>query len=231
MQGLARAARTTTYGLPRPTARGLTRPLSATSTWHNQNSRAKPRPTASSQSVPEPESEPVVSSEPPEKIYASLPQTDLSQFSLPPARLRALIDLYHSSSTFVTPETLSDEIDKAFAPVRPTLLNLGKSYKDLLYKRDELDAEPDRVVPSANEEDGRYVRFDIMDDAGWSASKGERDRMVKAALWGVDPMAKIGLETLLEAKAEMDQLGFSEPTSAEPVKETKPKETKTKQKK
>lgn len=64
-----------------------------------------------------------------------------------------------------------------------------------------------------------------MDDAGWSASKGERDRMVKAALWGVDPMAKIGLETLLEAKVEMDQLGFSDESNAGPAKEKETKES------
>lgn len=219
MQGLTRAAL-----IARPT-HVLTRPLSTTSTWRNQHSRSQLKAKANSEPVPEPEPESESTpSEPPKKVYASLPQTDLSQFSLPPAKLRALIDLYHSSSTFITPETLSDEIDKAFAPVRPTFTNHGKSYKDLTSKRDELAAEPDRVVPSANEADGQYVRYDIMDQAGWSASKGERDRMVKAALWGVDPMAKIGLETLLEAKAEMDQLGFSEPASAEPVKGTKPKD-------
>lgn len=222
MQGLAGIAR---IG---HSTRGLTRHFSITSTWRNQNPRSQPRSTASSQPVSEPEEDTI--SEQPSKIYASLPQTDLSQFSLPPARLRALIDLYHASSTFITPETLSDEIDKAFAPVRPTFTNHAKSYRDLVYKRDELDAEPDRVVPSANEADGRFLGFDNVNEAGWSASKGERDRMVKAALWGVDPMAKIGLETLLEAKTEMDQLGFSEPNSAEPVKEMKPTETKTKEK-
>ncbi|CAE6407662.1 unnamed protein product [Rhizoctonia solani] len=139
------------------------------------------------------------------------PNPPLSAYTLPPSKLRALIDLYHSSTSYLTPETLSDAIDDTFAPRRLTFNTSTRyqSYRDLVAQRDEMDAEPDRVVPSANELSG--FGYGTADSLGgelmagaWSASKGERARMVKAALWGVDPMARIGLETLLEAKVELD---------------------------
>ncbi|CAE6426919.1 unnamed protein product [Rhizoctonia solani] len=138
------------------------------------------------------------------------PNPPLSSYALGPEKLRALIDLYHSSTGYITPETLSSAIDKTFAPARRTFNSGGllKSYRDLVAERDELDAEPDRVVPSANELSGRgHGTVDGIAGplaGGWSESKAERARMVKAALWGVDPMAKIGLETLLEAKVELE---------------------------
>ncbi|KAF8741668.1 hypothetical protein RHS02_03846, partial [Rhizoctonia solani] len=138
------------------------------------------------------------------------PNPPLSSYALAPEKLRALIDLYHSSTGYITPETLSSAIDKTFAPARRTFNSGGllKSYRDLVAERDELDAEPDRVVPSANELSGRgHGTVDGIAGplaGGWSESKAERARMVKAALWGVDPMAKIGLETLLEAKVELE---------------------------
>ncbi|CAE6399391.1 unnamed protein product [Rhizoctonia solani] len=139
------------------------------------------------------------------------PNPPLSSYTLTPEKLRALIDLYHSSTNYITPETLSSTIDETFAPLRLTFNTRArfKSYWDLVAEREELDSEPDRVVPSANELGGRgFGTIDSLGGAlaagGWSVSKGERARMVKAALWGVDPMAKIGLETLLEAKVELD---------------------------
>ncbi|KAG9087646.1 hypothetical protein FRC06_002440, partial [Ceratobasidium sp. 370] len=103
---------------------------------------------------------------------------------------------------------LSEEVDKAFAPRRFNhVLVRPDTYQSLIMRRNERAAEPDRVVPTANETGSNFATYDTPTggDEGWSASKGERSRMVKGALWGVDPLGKIGLETLLEAKAEMDQ--------------------------
>lgn len=183
-------------------ARVLSRTLSTTTSCYSSKSHSlKPKPAAE----PEPES-----AQP--KTFAPLPtpSTPSSSYNLSQDKLRALIDLYHSSSDFITPDTLSDEIDKAFAPLRfhgPPVRY--QSYADLISQRDEMAVEPDRVVPSANEV-GAGVWMDGLGSSGWSTSKSERARMVKAALWGVDPLAKIGLETLLEAKAEMDQLDAEE---------------------
>ncbi|KAG8696002.1 hypothetical protein FRC08_007432 [Ceratobasidium sp. 394] len=156
--------------------------------------------------TPDPSDSPTPDSQPP-KIYARFPNPPT--FSLSETKLRALIDLYHSSSSFITPENLSDEIDKAFTPQRSTrALVRPDTYQSLIVGRNERAAEPDRVVPTSNETSSRYATFDIVPGGSyeeWSASKGERARMVKGALWGVDPLGKIGLETLLEAKAEMDQ--------------------------
>ncbi|CAE6457403.1 unnamed protein product [Rhizoctonia solani] len=139
------------------------------------------------------------------------PNPPLSAYTISPPKLRALIDLYHSSSSYITPENLSDRIDATFAPLRnvPNMNIRYQSYRDLVAERDELDAEPDRVVPTANELGGYgYGTTDSLAGnlvaGGWSTSKGERTRMVKAALWGVDSKARIGLETLLEAKVELD---------------------------
>ncbi|KAG8744903.1 hypothetical protein FRC10_009273 [Ceratobasidium sp. 414] len=184
-------------------------------------SRSEPLPRPS----PDPSDSPAPD-EQPEKIYARLP--DPPSFSLSETKLRALIDLYHSSSSFITPENLSDEIDRAFATqlFRHTLVR-PDTYYSLVSRRNERAAEPDRVVPTVNETDGRqFGTFDIDtpsgSDEGWSASKGERSRMVKSALWGVDPFGKIGLETLLEAKAEMDQFRELE---GEEAKKENPEET------
>ncbi|CAE6496665.1 unnamed protein product [Rhizoctonia solani] len=172
-----------------------------------------PKPKLTPVSTPVPTS--TTSLEPPttenEKEQGDTPQIPLSAYTLPAAQLRALIDLYHSSTSYITPETLSSAIDETFAPrrFRFSTSTRYQSYGDLIAQRDERDAEPDRVVPSANELSGRgYGAAEsigqMLSEGGWSESKDERARMVRAALWGVDPLAKIGLETLLEAKVEMD---------------------------
>ncbi|CAE6529237.1 unnamed protein product [Rhizoctonia solani] len=171
-----------------------------------------PKPAPKPPPAPTPKPEPTPS--PTDKrTYTPLPSPDppLTDYTLSPPKLRALIDLYHSSTSYLTPETLSDAIDETFAPLRFTFNTSTRyqSYRDLVAQRDEMDAEPDRMVPSTNELSG--FGYGTADSLGgelmagaWSASKGERARMVKAALWGVDPMARIGLETLLEAKVELD---------------------------
>ncbi|CEL57775.1 hypothetical protein RSOLAG1IB_02519 [Rhizoctonia solani AG-1 IB] len=198
---------------PKPAPKFVSKPTSKSA----PKSAPKPKP----EPEPEPEPEPAQSIA---SFHESLnattrgphiplptPNPPLSSYTLTPDKLRALIDLYHSSTKYITPETLSSAIDQTFAPLRFNF-NTGArftSYRDLVAERDELDAEPDRVVPSANDLGGRgFGTADSIGGAlaagGWSPSKAERARMVKAALWGVDPMAKIGLETLLEAKVELD---------------------------
>ncbi|CAG8709395.1 15924_t:CDS:1, partial [Acaulospora colombiana] len=56
----------------------------------------------------------------------TLPPDDLEKFPLlPRKKLRALVSLYHQSSTFITPETLDRHIEKEFAldPRRPVHLD------------------------------------------------------------------------------------------------------------
>ncbi|QRV91326.1 hypothetical protein RhiJN_19344 [Ceratobasidium sp. AG-Ba] len=173
------------------------------------------RPTSASSPPSSPET---AEDEPPTKTYAKLP-TIPPTLSLSQEKLRHLIALYHSSSSFITPETLSDEIDKAFAPMRANRVGFRPdSYQDLVSLRKERATEPDRVIPTANEMDGTYAVYDRSSSGGWSASQSERGRAVKSALWGVDPMGQIGLETLLEAKAEMDVFRQTEEPQ-EPKKE------------
>ncbi|KAB5593421.1 hypothetical protein CTheo_3159 [Ceratobasidium theobromae] len=166
----------------------------------------------------------------PEKLdtrptYAPLPTPSppLESYALSEPQLRALIDLYHASQEYITPETLSDKIDDAFIPNRPKHLR-SESYLELVGRRNEMAMEPDRVIPNANDTGRGFGSLEGMGGLApasqdvWSSSKSERARMVMAALWGVDPMAKIGLETLLEAKVEMDQISAAEEPEAIPEK-------------
>ncbi|KAH7344939.1 hypothetical protein B0J17DRAFT_21285 [Rhizoctonia solani] len=196
------------------------KPKSQTGTNPAQETKRKaaPAPVLGRKSAPRPKpATPVAASpeipndqETQPSVPLPSPNPPLSAYTLSPSKLRALIDLYHSSSSYITPENLSDTIDATFAPLRhvPNMNIRYQSYRDLVAQRDELDTEPDRVVPTANELGGRgYGTADSIGGAlagGWSTSKGERTRMVKAALWGVDSRARIGLETLLEAKVELD---------------------------
>ncbi|KAI0301816.1 hypothetical protein B0F90DRAFT_250355 [Multifurca ochricompacta] len=56
-------------------------------------------------------------------------QTPLPNFALPPKKLRALVSLYHQSNSFITPENLDEEIDRAFLEV-PAMRTFGNRRVD-----------------------------------------------------------------------------------------------------
>jgi hypothetical protein len=124
-----------------------------------------------------------------------------SHRTLPSAKMRALISLYHQSDTFITPENLSQRIDEAFIPSE-TQTGLGHSfgdgYTDLTNALHNMRQKPKLRV---------WDRENVvvqMDDL-WSSAKGGRESKVIEALYGVDitPSREVlpGLEALEESAA------------------------------
>jgi hypothetical protein len=126
------------------------------------------------------------------------------QRSLPPAKMRALISLYHQSESFITPENLSARIDQAFlgqeslarvASPNATLTDLRR----IIQKRKEnprmgvwgddryLSQRPEQMAP------------------GWSGGFSFREQSVMNALYGVDQGGKPGLEVLEESAERIQQ--------------------------
>ncbi|KAF8897310.1 hypothetical protein BD779DRAFT_1490145 [Infundibulicybe gibba] len=125
-----------------------------------------------------------------------------SHRSLPSAKMRALISLYHQSDTFVTPENLSQRIDEAFLPESPTAtIHTSVTLKDL-----ENALTDRRTAPRVSEWDMESVGRTLLPgdaDIGWSALRAAREMKVIEALYGVDttnPRAVFpGLEVLEES--------------------------------
>ncbi|KAJ7047036.1 hypothetical protein C8F04DRAFT_987430 [Mycena alexandri] len=104
-------------------------------------------------------------------------------------KMRALVDMYHQSETFVTKENLDDRIDKAFTHQQHTLHNerTGLSYRDLDHR---LKARKD--APSVKAWDSGASDFNFQPSTGidmrlWSSSEvALRDSKVIEALYGVE---------------------------------------------
>ncbi|KAJ7172255.1 hypothetical protein C8R46DRAFT_1348714 [Mycena filopes] len=116
-----------------------------------------------------------------------------SSVQLSSDKMRALIDMYHQSETFVTEENLDDKIDEAFTRPRNEALpneRTSLSFKDF---RDRLQAR--QAAPSVKAWDagttewnggssGRGLAFN---DMTWSGSEVPlRDSRVIEALYGVE---------------------------------------------
>jgi hypothetical protein len=125
-------------------------------------------------------------------------------FALPPARLRALISLYHLSSTFITPANLSDRIDRAFTDARN-----ATTLTTTIYSHAELQ---ERVKVKRNENPvgtGKaQYRGVFLDYTGrtWSDKRGVRQRRVANALWGTETDGKPALETVQETSIADENL-------------------------
>jgi hypothetical protein len=120
---------------------------------------------------------------------------------LPPAKLRALISLYHQADTFITPETLSDRINEAFVSdekLTGIARTAGDNLKDIATLLTDIREKPkftewDRTAMPA---------LEVM--STWSSSfDGGREWKVIEALYGVNisPSHKVllGLDTLEES--------------------------------
>lgn len=115
-------------------------------------------------------------------------------FRLPPARVRALIALYHRSSSFITPDQLSSRIDQAFTwtPYKSDVISQHSSYQAL-----QLYLQRSRA---GNKKDAPYYR-DVQlsyEQLTWSDKRGVRQARVKAALWGTQVGGRPALDTVLE---------------------------------
>ena len=153
--------------------------------------------------------------------HVSTVQKNSSAGALPPAKMRALISLYHQADTFITPKNLSQRIDEAFIPsiredsgqaylmftTRPVIKT--KELKELL--------EGQRKAPRATGPD-RELKGGGMSDcrSTWSGQKKKRERKVIEALYGVEAerggQMLPGLEVLLEERSRLEKdLAVDEP--------------------
>lgn len=118
----------------------------------------------------------------------------LDRFSMPTARLRALITLYHDTKTMVTAENLSAQIDAEF------LNNHGKTstFADFYDYRKLSDAVADKQKGKPASLIIRGVTVNVEPSRTWSDQTSEREAQIKGALWGTQIDGKAGLETILE---------------------------------
>ncbi|PVF95543.1 hypothetical protein CPB86DRAFT_710936 [Serendipita vermifera] len=126
-----------------------------------------------------------------EQTEESLPPDNLEKYTLlPRKKLRALVSLYHQSSTFITPETLDQHIEKEFAldPRRPVHLDQVTLKKEVVWK----NLNPEMTT------NGLHSLL----NAGVSSMTMERKsraKRVNQALWGVDEDDNPDLEAVEEA--------------------------------
>ncbi|KAE9399025.1 hypothetical protein BT96DRAFT_976095 [Gymnopus androsaceus JB14] len=127
--------------------------------------------------------------------------------ALSPEKMRALISLYHQSDTFITPENLSERIDKAFtggaresALVTPAQ-QPGVDTLNTFYRQT-------KMAPKFSEWDREKRYFgvpQVNEDGTWSGpTYSKREWKVIEALYGVDASGKFepmpGLEALEEGE-------------------------------
>ncbi|OCH94258.1 hypothetical protein OBBRIDRAFT_747875 [Obba rivulosa] len=120
----------------------------------------------------------------------------LAHSPLPPEKMRALVNLYHQTDSFITPENLSDRIDQAFVfsrDERPMNEIHEKSYHQLDSELNKQRGQP-RIGEAALDHVDRT-------SAIWSESRSSRARQVMEALYGLEKGGNPGLE-MLEDEAE-----------------------------
>lgn len=115
----------------------------------------------------------------------SLPHVQ-SHRSLPSAKMRALISLYHQTETFVTPENLQDRIDQTFASEDPN--DLLQSTSDFISFTDLKDKAMDlREAPKMSQWNPHANTSRRTQVAGkWSHIRRRRELKIIEALYGVD---------------------------------------------
>jgi hypothetical protein len=121
-----------------------------------------------------------------------------TKLNLPPEKLRALISLYHNSETFITEQSLDSAIDHAFVTAHSDMTHNTSEYTML----DLVDGvRRRRQLPKFGSATAE-ARMNFATDSGlWSSSdttKNVRDTRTSAALLGVDPSGRPGLEVVLE---------------------------------
>jgi hypothetical protein len=130
-------------------------------------------------------------------------QEGTHSFALPPARLRALIVLYHRSSSFITPANLSSRIDNAFTETLSrtnTATTYQSSYKGLdarVRRNREAEGTPPLLY--------KGIALNGFENTTWSGSQGERKAIINAALWGIQIGGRPSLETVQETSASNEK--------------------------
>lgn len=113
--------------------------------------------------------------------------------SLPPKKMRALVELFHTSANFISRENLDLAIDQAFINSRSDYLSgiveSEQSLRDLVST-----AKKRRQMPKLGS--AKIDTFDKM-DATWSAMETSRETKLQEALFGAT-RGRPGLDALKE---------------------------------
>jgi len=125
----------------------------------------------------------------------------LQHSPLPPEKMRALVDLYHQTDSFITPENLSDSIDLAFVLDAKRINSLYGTH-EVPYHRLKADLVSRNRQPKLGDSESGLPQSNAGET--WSESRTMRTRMVMNALYGLEKGDMPGLE-LLEDEAERIQ--------------------------
>ena len=116
--------------------------------------------------------------------------------------MRALVDLYHQSESFITKANLSSRIDEAFIHRRqpvflhqqmPTESSMARLETDL-YQRRNRPKFGQMVAPTAHKGQDEQVR----EGKQWSEQRTGRELAVFSALYGVFGRARPGYDALMD---------------------------------
>lgn len=137
------------------------------------------------------------------KITSQASSGDAPEFSLPPAKLRALISIYHQSAHFITPQNLSAAIDRAFIGDSATVavnVPVEASFEDI---REKLKSR--RIVPATGPWSTNETHFKVSDASGqaWASRRSEKEQKVIDVLYGSDREGKPGFEILEEERKRL----------------------------
>lgn len=119
----------------------------------------------------------------------------------------ALISIYHQADDFITPETLSTAIDKAFIDNRQVWASIYNGRREKTAADLNWELRERRLLPTLSPDDIHgHSHFDngYHEQGGglWSAYTPERARRLKSALYGTEaseaPVPKPGLDVLEE---------------------------------
>lgn len=128
-----------------------------------------------------------------------------SHKALTPAKMRALISLYHQAETFITPENLSERIDEAFLSEKPYGdLSTATTVRDL-----DTTLAARRAAPKLSQSSDKAASsFSHFGDS-WSTKRSQREEKVIETLYGVDlsrPGAVLpSFEVLQDAKEDLER--------------------------
>ncbi|KAI0285049.1 hypothetical protein BGY98DRAFT_946884 [Russula aff. rugulosa BPL654] len=130
------------------------------------------------------------------------PQAQPHDFVLPPEKLRALVSLYHQSKSFITPENLDEEIDRAFAEPPSVRVFENRRLVDWPSLRLEVK-ERDRLSKFGLPETLDSVLS--MYEVGYHEERERRVEQVFDAMYGTLETDKPGLELLQDTWVDVEQ--------------------------
>jgi hypothetical protein len=124
--------------------------------------------------------------------------------SLTPAKLRALISIYHRSEHFITPQNLSSAIDQAFIGDPDEIEGITTTTKEMDFweLRKALRRRESQMMT------GRWKRVESKLEPDylpreWSEGRRGRESAILGALYGTDEAGKPGLEVLQEERERL----------------------------